>query len=125
MARRIHIVSEVAEVLGMSRSDAHALFTEGVIAVVWLPGRRKPVAGAHLDRPLGMTNPATDPAITTTDRLNPTPDSHASPTQATPKKPRTRQERATLTENTRPPISTAGTCHPFGVALRDVAVPAC
>ena len=125
MARHTHIVSEDSEVLGISRSNASTVFTEGALALVSLPGRRKPVAGATLERPLGMTEATTDEPITTTDRLNPTTDGRTSSTQVTPEKPSTPPERRTPTSNTRPLISTAGTCHPCGVASRDVAVGTC
>jgi excisionase family DNA binding protein len=60
MERLTYTVSEVAQALGISRSKAYTLVAEGAIAVVQLPGRRKLVARATLDRLLGTPEPTID-----------------------------------------------------------------
>lgn len=50
MERLTYTVSEVAQLLGISRSKAYELVAEGLIPVVPLPGRRKLVARTALQR---------------------------------------------------------------------------
>jgi excisionase family DNA binding protein len=50
MERLTYTVSEVADLLGISRSKAYELVADGLIPVVPLPGRRKLVARAALLR---------------------------------------------------------------------------
>lgn len=50
MERLTYTVSEVAQLLGVSRSKAYELVAEGQIPVVQLRGRRKLVARATLER---------------------------------------------------------------------------
>ncbi len=102
MERRTYTVSEVAQALGISRSKAYTLVAEGEIAVVPLPGRRKLIARATLDRLLGTTEPATEQPNTTTDH-HPTSDTQS---ETETNSPRTRQERTTLTPNAHLPIPT-------------------
>jgi excisionase family DNA binding protein len=45
-----YTVSEVAELLGISRSNAYDLVAEGVLPIVPLPGRRKLVPRVALER---------------------------------------------------------------------------
>ena len=109
-------VNTVAEALSSSRAHNCTLGEEATTSVV-LPDTARGSRPATHDRVLGTTDATSDkPITTTTDQLNATTDSHTSPTQATPTKLRTQQERRTPSSTTRPPISTAGTCHPCGVA---------
>jgi excisionase family DNA binding protein len=75
MERLTYTVTEVAQALGISRSKAYTLVAEGAIAVVPLPGRRKLIARATLDRLLGTSEqpdgPTNEP-VTATD-LEPEP----------------------------------------------------
>jgi excisionase family DNA binding protein len=50
MERLTYTVSEVAQLLGISRSKAYDLVAAGLLPVVPLPGRRKLVARAVLER---------------------------------------------------------------------------
>ena len=50
MERLTYTVSEVAQLLGISRSKAYDLVAEGLLPIVPLPGRRKLVARAVLER---------------------------------------------------------------------------
>jgi excisionase family DNA binding protein len=50
MERLTYTVSEVAELLGISRSKAYDLVAAGLLPIVPLPGRRKLVARAVLER---------------------------------------------------------------------------
>ena len=73
MERLTYTVSEVAQALGISQSKAYMLVAEGAIPVVPLPGRRKLVARATLDRLLGAAAAADDPSPTSTNhRPHPT-----------------------------------------------------
>jgi excisionase family DNA binding protein len=68
MERLTYTVSEVAELLGISRSKAYELVADGLIPVVPLPGRRKLVARAALLRLLD-TEQTTPPSPTATSHL--------------------------------------------------------
>jgi len=105
MERLTYTVSEVAQALGISRSKAYTLVAEGAIAVVPLPGRRKLVARATLDRLLG-TPTTIDRPITATNEPNPTTDDYPTESETTTNSPRTRHERTILTQDTQLPIST-------------------
>ena len=50
MERLTYTISEVAELLGISRSKAYELVAAGLLPIVPLPGRRKLVARAVLER---------------------------------------------------------------------------
>jgi excisionase family DNA binding protein len=63
MERLTYTIAEVAQLLGISRSKAYELVAEGLLPVVPLPGRRKLVARAVVER---LVEPADR-------RLNPTP----------------------------------------------------
>ena len=106
MERLTYTVSEVAQALGISRSKAYTLVAEGAIAVVQLPGRRKLIARATLDRLLGTTEPSTDPPNTPTTH-QPNAPTHDRPTRSdtTTNIPSTRRER-TPAPNTHHPIPT-------------------
>jgi excisionase family DNA binding protein len=105
MERLTYTVSEVAQVLGISRSKAYTLVAEGAIAIVPLPGRRKLVARTTLDQLLG-TPTTIDQPITTTNQLNTTTDDRPTESEATTPSPRTRHERTTPTQDTQLPIPT-------------------
>ena len=104
MERLTYTVSEVAQALGISRSKAYTLVAEGAIAVVQLPGRRKLVARAALDRLLGTTEPTTDRPNTPTIH-QPNAPTHDGPTRSetTTNIQSTRRERTTA-PNTHLPI---------------------
>jgi excisionase family DNA binding protein len=57
MERLTYTVSEVAEILGISRSKAYDLVAAGLLPIVPLPGRRKLVARAVLERLVGAPEP--------------------------------------------------------------------
>jgi excisionase family DNA binding protein len=90
MERLTYTVTEVAEVLGISRSKAYTLVAEGAIAVVPLPGRRKLVARATLDRLLDGSRPTTEHTDTTPHRQETTPQ-EPNPKRQTPTPHRARQ----------------------------------
>jgi excisionase family DNA binding protein len=54
MERLTYTISEVAQLLGISRSKAYELVADGLIPVVPLPGRRKLVARTALARLLDV-----------------------------------------------------------------------
>jgi excisionase family DNA binding protein len=58
MERLTYTVSEVAELLGISRSKAYDLVAAGLLPIVPLPGRRKLVARAVLERLVDASEPA-------------------------------------------------------------------
>lgn len=64
MERLTYTVSEVAQLLGISRSKAYELVAEGLIPVVPLPGRRKLVARAVLRRLLDVDAASRDAPTT-------------------------------------------------------------
>jgi excisionase family DNA binding protein len=66
MERLTYTITEVAQVLGISRSKAYELVAEGLLPVVPLPGRRKLVARAVLERLVEPPGPRAD------HQLNPT-----------------------------------------------------
>lgn len=55
MERLTYSVNEVAQLLGLSRSKAYELVASGAIPVVALPGRRKLIPRATLQRLLDQT----------------------------------------------------------------------
>jgi excisionase family DNA binding protein len=57
MERLTYTVSEVAELLGISRSKAYDLVAASLLPIVPLPGRRKLVARAVLERLVGAPEP--------------------------------------------------------------------
>jgi excisionase family DNA binding protein len=108
MERLTYTVTEVAEALGISRSKAYTLVAEGAIAVVPLPGRRKLVARATLDRLLdGPPSPANQHPQPNTNHQpkpkEPNPDTKQ-PDATT--NPRTHRQPTHPDTNTYPPIST-------------------
>jgi excisionase family DNA binding protein len=60
MERLTYTVSEVAELLGISRSKAYDLVAAGLLPIVPLPGRRKLVARAVLERLVDAPEPAAE-----------------------------------------------------------------
>ena len=58
MERLTYTVSEVAELLGISRSKAYDLVAAGLLPIVPLPGRRKLVARTVLERLVSASEPA-------------------------------------------------------------------
>jgi excisionase family DNA binding protein len=58
MERLTYTVSEVAELLGISRSKAYDLVAAGLLPIVPLPGRRKLVARAVLESLVKASEPA-------------------------------------------------------------------
>jgi excisionase family DNA binding protein len=58
MERLTYTVSEVAELLGISRSKAYDLVAAGLLPIVPLPGRRKLVARVVLERLVEAPEPA-------------------------------------------------------------------
>jgi excisionase family DNA binding protein len=58
MERLTYTVSEVAELLGISRSKAYDLVAAGLLPIVPLPGRRKLVGRAVLERLVDAPEPA-------------------------------------------------------------------
>ncbi len=58
MERLTYTVSEVAELLGISRSKAYDLVAAGLLPIVPLPGRRKLVARTVLERLVNASEPA-------------------------------------------------------------------
>ena len=122
MERPTHTVNAVAEASSSSRANDDTL-TEGETATV-LPAGHERSSRSH-ERPLGLTDAATDEPTPTINRPNATTEGQTTQPEPTTDRPRTRPEPSTLLENTRPSISRSDTCHPFGVALRDMAVPAC
>ena len=121
-ARRPTPSNAVAEASSSSRANAGTL-AEGATATVLVPSRAR-WSRSH-DRVLGMTDATSDEPIPTINRPNPKTNDqpHIRAHHQQPQEPD--KDHATRTENTRPSISTADTCHPFGVAPRDRAVPAC
>ncbi len=108
MERLTYTVTEVAEVLGISRSKAYTLVAEGAIAVVPLPGRRKLVARATLDRLLdGTRSPTTEQPHPNTNE-KPTHQQHSPNIQqpTTTNNPKTHRQPTHPDTNTHPPIST-------------------
>ncbi len=67
MERLTYTITEVAQLLGISRSKAYDLVAEGLLPVVPLPGRRKLVARAVLERLVEPPGPRAD------HQLKPTP----------------------------------------------------
>ena len=61
MERLTYTVSEVAELLGISRSKAYDLVAAGLLPIVPLPGRRKLVARAVLERLVDAPECLTEP----------------------------------------------------------------
>jgi excisionase family DNA binding protein len=57
MERLTYTVSEVAELLGISRSKAYDLVAAGLLPIVPLPGRRKLVARTVLERLVDAPEP--------------------------------------------------------------------
>jgi excisionase family DNA binding protein len=104
MERLTYTVTEVAQALGISRSKAYTLVAEGAIAVVPLPGRRKLVARATLDRLLGTSDASIQP-ITTSSQPNPTTRAYPTESDTPTDSPRTRQ-RVTPTQGTQLPFPT-------------------
>lgn len=109
MERLTYTVTEVAEALGISRSKAYTLVAEGSIAVVPLPGRRKLVARATLERLLdGTRSPTTEQPDPTTNH-QPTPHQPPNPNTQPPTtttNPRTHREPTHANPNTHSPIPT-------------------
>lgn len=62
MPRLTYTISEVAEILGLSRSKAYELVAEGAIPVVPLKSRRKLVARSTVERLLGEPAPDSLPS---------------------------------------------------------------
>jgi excisionase family DNA binding protein len=62
MERLTYSVSEVAELLGISRSKAYDLVAAGLLPIVPLPGRRKLVARAVLQRLVDAPERRPEPA---------------------------------------------------------------
>jgi excisionase family DNA binding protein len=60
MERLTYSVSEVAELLGISRSKAYDLVSAGLLPIVPLPGRRKLVARSVLERLVDAPERAAD-----------------------------------------------------------------
>jgi excisionase family DNA binding protein len=60
MERLTYTVNEVAQLLGISRSKAYDLVAAGLLPIVPLPGRRKLVARAVLERLVEAPEPAAD-----------------------------------------------------------------
>ena len=60
MERLTYTVSEVAKLLGISRSKAYDLVAAGLLPIVPLPGRRKLVARAVLERLVDAPEPAAE-----------------------------------------------------------------
>src|SRR5947208_16151208 len=58
LQRLTYTVSEVAELLGISRSKTYDLVAAGLLPIVPLPGRRKLVARAVLERLVNPSEPA-------------------------------------------------------------------
>jgi excisionase family DNA binding protein len=66
MERLTYTVSEVAERLGISRSKAYDLVAAGLLPIVPLPGRRKLVARAVLERLVDAPKSDSQPLTETT-----------------------------------------------------------
>jgi excisionase family DNA binding protein len=60
MERLTYTITEVAQLLGISRSKAYELVAEGLLPVVPLPGRRKLVARAVVARLVEAPGPSPD-----------------------------------------------------------------
>ena len=60
MEQLTYTVSEVAELPGISRSKAYDLVAAGLLPIVPLPGRRKLVARAVLERLVDAPEPAAE-----------------------------------------------------------------
>jgi excisionase family DNA binding protein len=67
MERLTYTVSEVAELLGISRSKAYDLVAAGLLPIIPLPGRRKLVARAVLERLVDAPEPAAERPTMATD----------------------------------------------------------
>jgi excisionase family DNA binding protein len=91
MERLTYTITEVAELLGISRSKAYELVAEGVLPVVPLPGRRKLVARAVLARLVEAPGSSADDGTSSTPhrRSGMTRTSHlpSSPPPASPMHP--------------------------------------
>lgn len=68
MERLTYTVSEVAELLGISRSKAYDLVAAGLLPIVPLPGRRKLVARAVLERLVDAPEPPAEHLTEATSR---------------------------------------------------------
>ena len=68
MERLTYTITEVAQLLGISRSKAYELVSEGLLPVVPLPGRRKLVARAVLERLVEPPGPRAEHQLNPTHR---------------------------------------------------------
>jgi excisionase family DNA binding protein len=67
MERLTYTIAEVAQLLGISRSKAYELVAEGLLPVIPLPGRRKLVARAVVERLVEPADHRLNPDVPSTD----------------------------------------------------------